>query len=180
MELAVWRDGQVMEQSVTPRRSGEKFFLGVSAQDVQVAGGGSPGPRQAVREALRITWWMTRTTVDTLGQLVTGRLSPKMLSGPIGIARASAQAARESSARYFQLLAFISLQVGLLNVILPFVPFDGGHLALLVLESAMRRDLSERARNWVVNAGLGVVLLLIVLVFYSDLSKISFFGKFLP
>jgi membrane-associated protease RseP (regulator of RpoE activity) len=44
----------------------------------------------------------------------------------------------------------------------------------------MRRDLSERARNWVMNAGLGVVLLLIVLVFYSDLSKISFFGRFLP
>jgi regulator of sigma E protease len=78
------------------------------------------------------------------------------------------------------LAAFISLQVGLLNLILPFIPFDGGHLALLVLESVMRRDLSTRARDWVMNAGFGVVVLLIALVFYSDLSKISIFSHFLP
>ena len=113
------------------------------------------GPAYAaglVGQAFRFTWAMTRLTLDTLGQLVTGRLSPKTLSGPIGIARASAQAAHDGPFEFFRLLAFISLQVGLLNVVLPLVPFDGGHLALLVLESAMRRDLSERARNWVMNA----------------------------
>lgn len=178
MALLVWRDGRSFEQPVTPRRLGNDFKLGIGYPDV--VGGGKMGFTQAVGQSFRFTWAMTRLTLDTLGQLVTGRLSPKTLSGPIGIARASAQAAREGSFEFFRLLAFISLQVGLLNVILPFVPFDGGHLALLALESAMRRDLSERARNWVMNAGLGVVLLLIVLVFYSDLSKISFFGKFLP
>ena len=178
MALVIWRDGRSFDQAVTPRKLGNDYKLGIGFPDVM--GGGKMGFTQAVGQAFRFTWAMTRLTLDTLGQLVTGRLSPKTLSGPIGIARASAQAAREGSFEFFRLLAFISLQVGLLNVVLPFVPFDGGHLALLVLESAMRRDLSERARNWVMNAGLGVVLLLIVLVFYSDLSKISFFGKFLP
>ena len=176
LALQLWRGDASLALSVTPRRTPEGFRLGIAEKTVLKRFGFV----RALQEAGIRSWTWTRQALDTLARLATGRLSPKTLSGPIGIARASGEAARGGAFQLFFMVAYISLQVGILNLILPFVPFDGGHLALLLLESAMRRDLSERARNWVMNAGLGMVLLLIVVVFYSDLSKISFFGRFLP
>lgn len=176
LQLKILRAGQQLEFSVAAKQTPEGYKLGIEPMTVARRFGFV----RSLQEACVRTWTWTRQALDTLARLVTGRLSPKTLSGPIGIAKASAQAAREGPFQLFFMVAFISLQVGLLNLILPFVPFDGGHLALLVTESVMRRDLSERARDWVMNAGFGVVILLIALVFYSDLSKLSFFGKFLP
>ena len=136
-------------------------------------------PPQALREATLWAWNQTGFTVDTLGRLVTLRLSPKTMSGPIGIARASGQAAKAGAFGFFFLLAIISLQVGLLNL-LPVVPLDGGHLAILFLESVRRRDLGEPAKVWIMNTGFAMLMLLIVVVFYSDLSKTSLLGKYLP
>jgi len=68
----------------------------------------------------------------------------------------------------------ISLSVGILNL-LPLPPLDGGHLAILYVESIIRRDLSTRAKTWIINAGAAVVLLLIVTVLYFDLLKQAWF-----
>jgi regulator of sigma E protease len=133
----------------------------------------------AVPAALRRSWELTKVTVDTLGRLVTFRLSPKSLSGPLGIAKASGEAAQQGLDQWFNIVAFISLQVGILNL-LPIAPLDGGHLAILFLESVRRRDLSERAKGWVMNAGLVVLLALVVVVFYSDLSKLPVLERYLP
>jgi len=79
----------------------------------------------------------------------------------------------------FFLVAMISLQVGILNLF-PLAPLDGGHLAILVGEGVIRRDFSLNVKNWIMNAGFCVLLLLIGLVLYSDLSKTSLLGKYLP
>jgi len=176
MALELLRGNATLGLSLTPRKTAEGYRLGLAEKTVLKRFGFV----RSLQEATVRTWTWTRQALETLARLATGRLSPKTLSGPIGIARASAQAAQEGAFQLFFMVAFISLQVGLLNLILPFVPFDGGHLALLVTESVMRRDLSERARELAMNAGFGVVILLIALVFYSDLSKLSFFGRFLP
>jgi regulator of sigma E protease len=176
LELKVWRADTPITLEVTPRQTPGGYLLGIGEKTVLK----HFGPVRSIREATARTWTMTRQALDTLGRLATGKLSPKALSGPIGIAKASGEAAKEGPFQYFLTVAFISLQVGLLNLILPFIPFDGGHLALLVTESVMRRDLSARARDWVMNAGFGFVVLLIAVVFYSDLSKIAFFSRFLP
>jgi regulator of sigma E protease len=176
LELHLWRGDAPLTLQVTPRKTPGGYMLGIGPKQVLKR---FAFPR-AIQEATLRTWTWTKQALDTLGRLATGKLSPKALSGPIGIAKASGEAAKEGAFRYFFTVAFISLQVGLLNLILPFIPFDGGHLALLVAESAMRRDLSARARDWVMNAGFGFVVLLIAVVFYSDLSKISFFSRFLP
>ena len=133
----------------------------------------------ALREGTRWSWTATLQTIETFGRLVTGRLSFRSMVGPIGIARAAGDAARGGAFSWFGLVAMISLQVGILNL-LPIAPLDGGHLAILGLESVRQRDLSERAKVWVMNAGVGVLLVLIVIVFYSDLSKIGLFKRFLP
>jgi regulator of sigma E protease len=99
--------------------------------------------------------------------------------GPVGIAKASGERAREGWASLFFLIAVISLQVGILNLF-PLAPLDGGHMAILVGEGLFRRDFSMTVKTWVMNAGLVVVLLLVVVSSYSDLSKLKFLGKFLP
>jgi regulator of sigma E protease len=172
--LSVLRDGERLTVAVTPRVIDGAPRIGVEPKLVRKQFA-FPG---AVRESLARTWSMTLMTVDTLGQLVTGKLSPKSLSGPLGIAKASGEAAGRGADEWFSLLAFISLQVGILNL-LPIAPLDGGHLAILALESVRRRDLTERAKAWILNTGVALLLLLIAVVMWSDLSK-TFIGRYLP
>jgi regulator of sigma E protease len=101
------------------------------------------------------------------------------MMGPLGIAKASGDAARDGIGSLFFLMAVISLQVGILNLF-PLAPLDGGHLAILAGESVLRRDFSLTVKAWIMNAGAAVIFLLIGLVLYSDLSKTSLLGRFLP
>jgi regulator of sigma E protease len=130
-------------------------------------------------EAFRWSWDNTKLTFDVLKRLVTGQISPKTMMGPLGIAQASGDAARGGAAPLFFLIAVISLQVGILNL-MPLAPLDGGHMAILVGEGLFRRDFSMTVKTWIMNAGAVVIFLLIGLVLYSDLSKTSILGKYLP
>ena len=72
-----------------------------------------------------------------------------------------------------------NLALGIFNLI-PLPPLDGGHLAILAGEGLRRRDFSTAAKSWILNAGAMVLFLLIGLVLYTDLSKTSWLGKYLP
>jgi regulator of sigma E protease len=173
--VKLWREGQVLDVSVTPRDTGSGPRLGIERKTVLK----KFGPVEAVGESLRWTWDMTRQTFDVVGRLLTARISPKTMMGPLGIAKASGDAARDGIGSLFFLMAVISLQVGILNLF-PLAPLDGGHLAILAGESVLRRDFSLTVKAWIMNAGAAVIFLLIGLVLYSDLSKTSLLGRFLP
>ena len=110
--LKVWREGEVLEVSVTPRDEGSGVKIGIDRKTVLK----KFGPIEAVRESLRWTGEMTRQTFDVLGRLLTARISPKTMMGPLGIAKASGDAARGGLASLLFLVAVISLQVGILNL----------------------------------------------------------------
>jgi regulator of sigma E protease len=165
----VWRDGQTLELSITPKDSGSGPRVGIAPKTVLK----KFGPAGAVAEAARWTWGMTTQTFDVIGRLVTARISPKTMMGPLGIAQASGDAARGGAGSLLFLVAVISLQVGILNLF-PLAPLDGGHLAILAIEGVARRDLSPLVKGWIMNAGAAVIFLLIGLVLYSDISKMSF------
>jgi regulator of sigma E protease len=173
--LMLWRDGQVLELSVVPRDEGSGPRIGIAPKTVLK----KFGPLEAVGESLRWTWDMTRQTFDVLGRLLTARISPKTMMGPLGIAKASGDAARGGIGSLLFLVAVISLQVGILNLF-PLAPLDGGHLAILAGEGVLRRDFSLTVKAWIMNAGAAVIFLLIGLVLYSDLSKTTLLGRFLP
>jgi regulator of sigma E protease len=175
LQLELWRDGQVSLVSVTPRDDGQGPRIGI-APKMTVKRFGALG---AVQEALRWSWSMTVQTFEVLGRLVTAQISPKTMMGPLGIAKASGDAARGGVGPLFYLVAVISLQIGILNLF-PLPPLDGGHLAILVGEGLLRRDFTMEVKTWIMNAGAMVLFLLIGLVLYSDLSKTSLFGRFLP
>jgi regulator of sigma E protease len=175
LSFRIWRDGDRLDLSITPRDDGDGLRIGIRAKTVLK----KFGPLGAVVEATRWSWEMVQQTFDVLGRLITAQISPKTMMGPLGIAQASGDAARGGAASLFYLVAVISLQVGILNL-LPLAPLDGGHLAILVVESTVRRDLSPNVKNWVMNAGALVIFLLIGLVLYSDFSKLSFLKNLLP
>jgi regulator of sigma E protease len=175
LSLRIWRDGEQFDLAITPRDDGSGLKIGVGPKYEFR----KYGPWGAVVRAVSGTWEMTRLTFDVLGRLITGRISPKTMMGPLGIAQVSGQAAQSGAHDLFRLIAIISLQVGILNL-LPLAPLDGGHLAILAVESTARRDLSPNIKNWVMNAGAAVIFLLIGLVLYSDISKLEFVRNLIP
>jgi regulator of sigma E protease len=175
LPVLVWRDGELLTVPVTPRDQGEGPRIGIGPKLVAR----KFGLLGALREALRWTRDMTRQTFEVLGRLLTAQISPKTMMGPLGIAKASGDAARGGIGPLFYLVAVISLQIGIMNLF-PLPPLDGGHLAILAAESVARHDFSVNAKAWLMNAGAMVLFLLIGLVLYSDLSKTSLLGKYLP
>ena len=175
LPVLVWRDGQVLTVAVVPRDQGEGPRIGIGPKLVKK----QFGLLGASREALRWTRDMTRQTFEVLGRLLTAQISPKTMMGPLGIAKASGDAARGGVGPLFYLVAVISLQIGIMNLF-PLPPLDGGHLAIIAAESVARHDFSVNAKTWLMNAGAMVLFLLIGLVLYSDLSKTSLLGKYLP
>lgn len=173
--LRLWREGEISDLSVLPRDDGQGPRIGIAPKMVvkQFAF------FAAVAEAGRWSWSMTKQTFDVLGRLLTAQISPKTMMGPLGIAKASGDAARGGLGPLFYLVAVISLQIGIMNLF-PLPPLDGGHLAILLGESLLRRDFTVEVKAWIMNAGAMVLFLLIGLVLYSDLSKTSLFSRLLP
>lgn len=174
--LRVYRDGAFLELVVTPRDDGAGPRIGVQiGEKLVVRQYALPG---ALRAAGRRTWEMTTQIFEILGRLFTGRLSPRTIGGPLGIAQQSGEAARQGAQTLWGFVAFISINVGILNL-LPIVPLDGGHLAILAVEGTVRRDLSPTVKGWIVNAGVAAILLLIALVLVSDISKMPLVQRLL-
>jgi regulator of sigma E protease len=174
--LRVYRDGGFLDLAVTPRNDGGGPRIGVQlGEKLVVSKHALPG---ALRAATLRTWDMSRQIFQIVGRLLTGRLSPKTVAGPVGIAQLSGEAARQGAETLFGFVAFISINVGILNLF-PLVPLDGGHLAILAVEGATRRDLSPTVKGWIMNAGAAVIFLLIGLVLFSDISKTPFVQRML-
>lgn len=109
-------------------------------------------------------------TFDLLGKILTKRMSPRSLTGPIGIAQASGEAYRQGFPELLLLVCFISLQLGIFNL-LPIPILDGGVILLLLIEGLIRRDLSLQVKERFVQVGIVFLLLLAAFVMYNDLVK---------
>src|SRR5205085_7238509 len=125
LALHLWRDGSIVDLSVTPRDDGEGARIGIAPRYVLQKFGFT----RSVSESSRWTWSMTKLTFETLQRLLTAQISPKTMMGPLQIAKASGDAARVGPGPLFYLVAVISLQIGIMNLF-PLPPLDGGHLAI--------------------------------------------------
>jgi len=106
-----------------------------------------------------------------LGGLFTGKVSVRQLQGVVGIARESGRAAQRGKLDLLMLMAVISLNLGLLNL-LPIPILDGGHVLLLAIETTLRRDLSVAVKERFVQVGLVFLLGIFAFVMYSDILKL--------
>jgi regulator of sigma E protease len=175
LSLRILRDGALIDVPVTPKNDNGAARIGVGPKRVRK----QFGLAGAFVEACRWTVDNVKVTFRALKGLLTAQLSPKTMMGPLQIAQASGDAARQSAGQLFFLVAVISLQIGIMNLF-PLPPLDGGHLAILAGESLLRRDFSAGVKAWIMNAGAMVLFLLIGVVLYSDLSKTKLLGGTLP
>ncbi|HEY7573728.1 MAG TPA: RIP metalloprotease RseP [Thermoanaerobaculia bacterium] len=164
------RDGREVETVVQPRKEGEVWRVGVQiGPDVPEV-----LQRFPVGQAFVEGWRQVRTefrlTLSILGRLFRGAASMKSMSGPLDIAKFSGEAARTGAIPLVALMAAISLQLGIFNL-LPIPVLDGGHLFLLGVEGIARRDFSLRVKERILQVGFVMILALLVVVLYNDLSK---------
>jgi regulator of sigma E protease len=130
-----------------------------------------------VVEGTALSLWLnmrlTKQIFEVLGELFSTHWSAvlKQMVGPVGIVAASGQAARRGIKDLLQLMAFISLNLGILNL-LPIPILDGGHILMLGVESTLRRDLSLRAKEIILQLGMVFLLILFAIVMYHDVLRL--------
>jgi regulator of sigma E protease len=172
-DLVYLRDGKEYHTTVTPVWND---FQGSKAWRI---GAGLESPVEIVklpfREALAESWHQNVQSTKLIYQFLQGiaerRMSAKGLSGPIGIAQLSGQAAREGPAVYIGLMAAVSLNLAIFNL-LPIPILDGGAMLMLLVEMLLRRDLSLRIKEAIVRVGFVFLMMVVVFVLYNDIAKI--------
>jgi regulator of sigma E protease len=157
-------------------RFGQTFVIG----RLGVMGEGRSYVRPPVLElipsATVYTYRVTRSMIDGLVQIVTGRRSVEDLGGPIKIAQIAGQHASVGLAEFVQLLAFFSINLGFINL-LPVPMLDGGHLLFYAVEAVRRRPVSARALDWAFRGGLALILALVVFTTVNDLGSVGLWDR---
>ncbi|MFK7986847.1 MAG: RIP metalloprotease RseP [Sandaracinaceae bacterium] len=124
----------------------------------------------AIDQSFRITAELMEVTVYSVVRLVQGRLSVRSIGGPLQVLEATEAAAREGALNYLMLMAFISINLGLINL-LPIPMLDGGHLMFFLVEALTRRPVSTRVREVASLIGLVLLISLMVLAFKNDIER---------
>ncbi|HSC28305.1 MAG TPA: RIP metalloprotease RseP [Vicinamibacterales bacterium] len=178
MIFDVLRAGREMSITITPRLTGETMMIGaqISPWELRVV---EPGIIEAFNLSVQRNWEWTRLIVETLGGLFTREVSVKQLMGPVAIADLSGSAAEQGWVELFGLMAMISLNLGLLNL-MPIPVLDGGHIAILALEGLSRRDFSMKVKEKMLLAGFVLLVMLMVTVIYNDLARVQWLGRLMP
>lgn len=170
------RAGEILETRVSPEsveeegEGGETRTVG-RLQVGQFTERKRIGPVAAVREGFLQTGWVVRNVVEFLRILVTGRATTDMVGGPVSIFHLSGESARHGFDTLLSLLAFLSIELGMLNL-LPVPVLDGGHLVFLFIEGVRRRPLSLKQRSLLQQIGLLVILGLMVTVTVLDVGRL--------
>jgi regulator of sigma E protease len=129
------------------------------------------GPLDAMGAAVFRTWDMSVLMLKMMGRMVIGQVSVKNLSGPISIAESAGKSASYGLSYFLKFLAVVSISLGVLNL-LPVPVLDGGHLLYFLIEAVKGSPVSEQAMEWGQRIGLALLLALMSLAFYLDLSRL--------
>ncbi|MDT0355882.1 RIP metalloprotease RseP [Herbaspirillum huttiense F1] len=135
----------------------------------------SDGPLTAVAKGAQRTWDTSVMTIKMIGKMIIGQVSLKNITGPITIADYAGQTARVGLVSYLSFLAFISISLGVMNL-LPIPVLDGGHLLYYALEILTGRPVSERFGEIAQRAGLGLLMALMLVAAFNDIVRLMFQG----
>ena len=173
------RRGEGTEQvRITPEMQGDRAMIGVgfSPYELEVM---EPGFFEAFSMSLERNVEWSGLIFQTLAGLLTAETSPRQLVGPVGIAQLSGGAAQVGWVALFSLMAMISLNLGILNL-LPIPILDGGHIFIMAMEGVTRRDFSIRVKERMLMAGFVVLMMLMVTVIYNDLTRVQWIEALMP
>ena len=183
LELQIARDGETRELRLAPAMANVDVGLGVEEPRYRVGIGaraatlqGALGtdvernPIVALPRAVGMTVDFTQSFLRGLGMIVTGQVSRNQIAGPIGIAEIAGNAMHQGWEAYLTILVVISINLGVLNL-LPIPILDGGQAVLFLVEAMRRGPLSLRTREIAQQVGFTVLILIMGLAFWNDLSR---------
>ncbi len=172
--LSVLRNGQLVDLHPTPIGAAGKAKIGIGIfEQTKII---KPGPLGAIKMSLEKNYEFAGLIYQTLAGLLTRETSPRQLMGPVAIAQLSGQYAELGLLPYFLLMASISLNLGLLNL-LPIPVLDGGHIFIMAVEGVARRDFSVKVKEKMLLAGFVLLMMLMVTVIYNDLTRVQWIER---
>ena len=179
LQVLLRRHGQDLSVPVTPEgEAGKGSQAAVTVGKIKAEIALTPdmivvasGPFQAVGKGVVKVWDTSIMSLKMLGKMLTGEVSLKNVTGPITIADYAGQTARIGLVSYLSFIAFISISLGVMNL-LPIPVLDGGHLLYYSLEVLTGRPLPERVGEIAQRLGIGLLLTLMVLAVFNDVLRL--------
>lgn len=177
LQFKVWRAGSLLDLTMTPDRRDlpkegggfeTRWLIGMSGGLLFVPETRTPGPFEALKLGAERTWSAGVTNLSFLWNIVIGNVSSCNVSGPIGIAKVSGDAARQGIDSFILLIALLSTSVGLLNLF-PIPVLDGGHLVFHAFEAVSGKPPSDRALRVLMGIGLTALLGLMAFALTNDI-----------
>ncbi len=183
LPLVLARAGELVPVTLEPELIETDVGLGIREPRYRIgirgASGTMPGavaldrernPFVALPRAVAMTWEMTGTFMQGLAKIATGEVSRRQLAGPIGIAEIAGNAFERGWETYLSIMVLISINLGILNL-LPIPVLDGGQALIFAAEGIKRAPLSLRTREIVQQIGVVVLVMLMGLAFWNDISR---------
>lgn len=183
LTIGLIRQGRDLTVNVTPKLMKTTDVLGNPTSQMVIGVGHdaktparreSYGPIGAFSAACSKTWNIIHGTIVGVSQMITGRASADQLRGPVGIANMTRQVADFGFLPLLNLVAILSVSIGLVNLF-PIPLLDGGHLLYYAVEAVLGRPLGERAQDVGFRLGLVLVLGLMLLTTWNDLVRLNLF-----
>ncbi|MBN2538682.1 MAG: RIP metalloprotease RseP [Deltaproteobacteria bacterium] len=178
LRISVDRGNKFLDISVTPERVKSKNIFGEEIDTYRIGVGISDetfmerqGPVGALFSGIEQTWGWTKLTCLGVVKIVQGVVSPKELGGPILIAQMAGSQVRKGFLPFIFLIAVLSVNLGLLNL-LPVPVLDGGHLCFFLIEAVTGREVNMKWREISQQVGFFLLILLMIFVFYNDIIRI--------
>ena len=172
VEFDLMRDNKLQKVTVTPLASKDSrlpWRIGIAFRmPIQIV---KLSFLPAFQESLRFNQQNATMIFQVLRSIIAHRVSAKTLSGPIGIAQLSNEAAQEGPSSFLGLMAIVSLNLAIFNL-LPIPILDGGTLLLLLIEMLMQREMSIQVKETVFKLGFVFLMMVVVFVIYNDISRI--------
>jgi regulator of sigma E protease len=184
LAVRVVRNGETLAVEIVPVLFSEENLLGEKVDSYRI-GISSPGIDipdadritikrgffQALLEGVDQTYQISRLTLLSIGKLIKGTVSTKTLGGPIMIAEMAGQQAKAGLTNLVFFIAVLSINLAVLNF-LPIPVLDGGHLMFFFIEAVIRRPINVRMREIAQQAGIFILIMLMIFVFYNDITRI--------
>ncbi len=174
--LEVWRDGEVTERTLTAVRQDRptadggfetRYLIGVYLGLPFTRAVETPGPLESLRLGVDRTIGTVTQSISGLVHMIAGEISTCNLSGPVGIAKISGQAAGAGLLTFLSFIAVLSTAVGFLNL-LPIPVLDGGHLVFFAWEAVTGNPPSERALKYLMAGGLTIMISMMIFALSND------------
>ena len=179
LALTIWRAGEIVEVTLSPRRSylplpeggfETRWLIGLTGGIGFAPQTRSPGVIEALEIGSRQTWYVASTSLSGIWNMITGAISSCNLRSPIGIAESSGAAASQGLDAFIAFIGLLSVAVGLMNL-LPVPVLDGGHLVFHAYEAVAGSPPSDKALRILMSAGLALILTLMLFGVSNDLFR---------